>query len=357
MKHIKYSGVVIFGLLMILAMLSAYAPSTQAGENPGHEKVRLTMLSNPMGGGLYEWWATYERIFEKNHPWLRPAVQESPGFAYNLKIVSEDKRKWKEVMFAMSQPVRVAAEHAIQPFFKVPIPEKPWKLVFPTTGCASMTFVWVTLDPKIKTMMNFEGKRLGLGQRGQINFGVWPTLAVEVLGIKPKLEYIGSLEAVNALLDGRVDAATVSAYLPIAQQAGEVLKPSIMSTLQTVVASGKKFYYVSYGPDWIERFRQQKGYDMAQVWKIESGTLPNQPHEIIGAQAEPSAWVVHESFPDEIVYEFTKFMLRYGKELQKYSEIGVFFTIPVGALFKKGFKEENTHPGAIRAYKEAGVWK
>ncbi len=356
MKHIKSSMLVIFLSLMILTMMAVYVPSARAGENPGHEIVRVPIFSTPMGSGLYEWWGIYERIFEKYHPWLRPIVQESPGFIYNLKMMANKKERWKEVIFAVNMPVMAAAEHAIKPFFDEPISGKPWKLLYPSNGCATSAFFWVTLDPEIKNMMDFDGKRLGVGLKGQINFGLWPTVAVETLGINAKLEYLGGAKAIDALLDGRVSAAQALVYYPHAQPPGKKLEAHPLATLQRVIASRREFYYVSYGPEWIDRMKQQKGYTLASTLKIEPGTLPKQTKELIAAGVEPSGWTVHETFPDEVAYEFTKFLIIHGNKLAKYTKIGEYFVIPEGTLSMKGFTEENTHPGAIRAFKEAGVW-
>lgn len=354
MKNLKHSST---SLLVILVMLSAFTLSVPAAEKKAHERVRVPILTLPMGAGVYEWWASYERIFEENHPWLRVASQETPGFVYNLKEMATNKKRWKTCIFGSSMALIEAGNHAIKPFFKERIPAKPWKYLYPIVGGGPTTWFWVTLNPKIRTMMDFEGKRLGVGLRGQVNWGLWPTVALETLGVKANLEYLGPFPSVEALLDGRVDASQINAITPLVKIRGKDLPVLPQAILQKLLASGRKFYYVSYDNNWIERMKKQKGYVLARAWEFKAGTLPKQEKTVVGIQAQPDGWAVHETFPEEIAYEFTKFMVEHGNKLAKYTKIGEYFIIPKGYLSKIGYTEENVHPGAVRAYIEAGVWE
>jgi TRAP-type uncharacterized transport system substrate-binding protein len=323
-------------------------------EEPVREKVRIPILTLPLGAGLYEWWATVERLFEANHPWLRVAVQETPGFIYNLKEMAANMKRWKNTAFGSSLTVLVAAHNGIEPFFDKRIPSKDWKFLYPTEGCATATWMWVTFDPEIKTMKDFEGKRLGLGLRGQINWGFWPTVALQAMGVKANLEYLGPIPAIEALQDGRVAVAQCNVALA-PKETG--LPPRVHQILDLLKVSKKKFHYVSYDNNWIELLEKQKGYRLAKEVKIPAGTLPQQEKQVIGIQSCPDAWAVHETFPEEIAYEFTKFMIQHGSKLAKYSDMGNYFNLSGVAMSGFGFNQENTHPGAIRAYKGAGIWK
>jgi TRAP-type uncharacterized transport system substrate-binding protein len=347
-----------FGVLIgmcFFVLVHSLTPCEAIAQQTDHERVRVPVLTLPLGAGIYEWWASYERIFEANHPWLRVAAQETPGFIYNLKEMANNKKRWETCIFGTDRATQVAAENAIKPFFDKPIDVKPFKYLYPFNGCAKSTWLWVTLDPKIKSMMDFEGKRLGIGFRGQIAWGLRPTAALEALGVKAKLEYLGPLPSVEALLDGRVDAAQVSTYVEV-KAPGVDLPARPLATLQQLLASRRQFFYVSYDNNWIERMKDQKGYTIANATEINAGVLPKQDKRLVGIQCSPDGWAVHEAFPEDIAYEFTKFMIKHGQKLEKYSKVGEYFFIPKGFLHDFGFTEENVHPGAIRAYKEAGIW-
>lgn len=357
MKEFRPNSVAILGLLVISVVLTTSARAAPAAKETPHEKVRVPILTLPIGAGIYEWWASYERIFETYHPWLRVAAQETPGFVYNMKEMGRNKKRWKTHVFGTSEAVAASAEHAIEPFFRERINSKAFKYLYPIAGYGAATWFWVTLDPKIKTMMDFNGKRVGVGLRGQVNWGLWPTVALETLGINAKLEYLGPHPALDALLDGRVDAAQVNVYLAIVQPPGKDVPARPLAILQKLIASRKKFYYVNYDNNWTERLKQQKGYLLASPLEVEAATLPQQDKKVFGIQSIPSGWAVHETFPEEIAYEFTKFMVQHGNKLAKYSKMGMFFVIPKGLLKKMNYTEENVHPGAVRAYKEAGLWE
>jgi TRAP transporter TAXI family solute receptor len=356
MKKIRSAGMVIFWLLTAFAITSTFPLTATAAEQPAHDMVRVPVLTLPMGAGVYEWWASFERIFEANHPWLRISAQETPGFIYNLKEMASNKARWRTTLFGTEYGIEVAAEKAIEPFFEKSIDVKPFKYLFPLGGCGVSAWIWVTLDPKIKTMMDFQGKRIGLGLRGQIAWGLRPAEALDAMGIKAKLEYLGPLPAIEALLDGRVDVAQVSTYSEIKTPDANIpARPQ--ATLQQLLASRRKFYYVGYDDSWIERMRAQKGYTLASNTQIAAGTLPNQDKKLTAIEVYPDGWAAHETFPDDVAYEFTKFMIEHGKMLTKYSKVGEYFFIPKGFLQRWGYTEQNVHPGAIRAYKEAGLWK
>ncbi len=60
MKKLKLNGMVIIGLLVISAMLLTRIPSFAAPQKTAHKKVRVPVLTLPIGAGIYEWWASYE---------------------------------------------------------------------------------------------------------------------------------------------------------------------------------------------------------------------------------------------------------------------------------------------------------
>lgn len=330
------------------------SPAAVNAETKAHKTVTVPILTLPLGANIYEWWANFERIFAENDPWLRIAVQETPGFIYNIKEMSRNKSRWKTTIFGTENTIQQAAENVIEPFFHKRIDTSVFKYLYPFQGCVSSAWLWVTLDPKIKTMSDFAGKRIGVGLRGQIAWGLRPTEALQALGVHAKLEYMGPLAAIDALLDGRVDAAQIG-IIPKVPELGFPARPQ--ATLQKMLASRRKFYYVSYGPEWIERMKKQKGYAVGQALEILPGSLPQQHGKLMGVTAVPNGWAVHESFPEEVAYEFTKFMIVNGSKLSKYTEMGKYFVIPKGILRRNfHFTEKNTDPGAVRAYKEAGVW-
>jgi uncharacterized protein len=356
MKKNGSTRMAIWGLFTAFAFISTFPFTATAAEQSAHEIVRVPVLTLPMGAGVYEWWASFERIFEANHPWLRISAQETPGFIYNLKEMASNKARWRTTLFGTEYGIEVAAENAIAPFFDKPIDVKPFKYLFPLGGCGVSTWIWVTLDPKIRTMMDFQGKRIGLGLRSQVAWGLRPAEALQAMGIKAKLEYLGPLPAIEALLDGRVDVAQVSSYKQI-KTADANIPASPQATLQQLLASRRTFYYVSYDSSWVERMKSQKGYTLGSNTEIAAGTLPNQDKTLAAIEAYPDGWAAHETFPSDVAYEFTKFMIKDGKKLAKYSNVGRYFFIPKGFLQSWGYTEENVHPGAIRAYEEAGLWK
>jgi hypothetical protein len=57
-------------------------------------------------------------------------------------------------------------------------------------------------------------------------------------------------------------------------------------------------------------------------------------------------------FPEELAYELVKFHLDYYKEMGEYHSMLELFS---PGLFTFGQTKKTLHPGAIRAYEEAGL--
>lgn len=347
-RWLRIREALVTALMLFLATSIPWSFDLQyADAAEARRALRLPVLTCPLGCGIYEWWATYEKIFEENHSWLRVSSQETPGFVYNIKEMATNKQRWPSTIFGGSAPTTEGADKAIKPFFTERIPSAPWKYLYPISGRGVTTWAWVTTDPQIKSMKDFQGKRLGLGLQGQINWGFWPTVFLEAMGVKAQLEYLGPLPAIEALIDGRVSAAQVNAILT-----KEKALPG--AVVQKLAASQKQFHYMNWEPSAIAQLEKQKGYRAgALTVEIPAGFFPKQDQSIIGINTV-DGWMVHESFPEDLAYEFTRFLIKHGDKLGKYTAVGEF----MGSVKAKsvGFTEENTHRGAIRAYKEAGLW-
>ncbi len=65
-------------------------------------------------------------------------------------------------------------------------------------------------------------------------------------------------------------------------------------------------------------------------------------------------WFAYLSFPEEQVYQLTKVIIKNVDRFAKYHSIGGLMT---KEMLCYQFTPEETHPGAYRAYKEAGLMK
>lgn len=312
-------------------------------------RTTIAMLEWPTGYGPPEQAVILGRLISEGSDKIRLAAQETPGYVYNLKIMAKDEWRWKRHIMGTNPGARWLAENAVKPFFEEPIKQE-WKLIW--GEAISLNGNFVTLDPNIKTPADFKGKRIALGLKTQTNWAGFTTVILEHgFGITPQnatLEYLGPKASMDALLDGRVDVAVYGTLTTVGL---DPVQPG--PTLRHLASSGRKFYYVDIGRAAIERVNKKVGTPFLTA-ALPAGKLPGQtkPLELFGDVDQKTA---HPSFPDDLAYELTKAVLQYAPQVGKYFAYGELWTKP--ELFVLGLNEKNTHPGAIRAFKEAGLWE
>jgi TRAP-type uncharacterized transport system substrate-binding protein len=157
---------------------------------------------------------------------------------------------------------------------------------------------------------------------------------------------VGTKEAVDALLDGTADAAVVGGYF-------DPLTNKLALSPQTVefLASGRQVTHLPWGTEAVKK-------TIAQGMNVVPITLPantiegvSQPLEIL---ADATAWMVADEFPEDLAYETTKMIIDNIKSFAEYHAIGELMST---AAMPYGWDPKDIHPGALRAYKEAGILK
>lgn len=324
------------------AALMAMAGGTGAFAQARPETT-VSLLSAPFGTATYVLFNTLEQISKKNHPWLRISSSESPGFVFNMKKLDAEPELRKTTIVGSGPAVGRLATDGVRPFDK--------KLpALKVLGNATIVVVWLaTTDPKIKSADDVKGKRIGLGQAAQINWAVLPRAVVEhgwgVLK-QVNVQYLGPKPAITALIDGKVDMAIAGGYLN-ADQGTLALSPQTAE----LIASGRTLHHIPWGTEAVTK-TAPKGYQIAP-YTIAKGAIDgkNPPLESF---IDSAAWMVAPEFPEEIAYETTKLIIQHLGEFGEVHAIGKLMSR--GGLVL-GWKPEDFHPGALRAYKEAGIIK
>jgi hypothetical protein len=314
-------------------------PATAADRAP----VTVNLISAPFGTGSYVISSALEQI-SKKHAWLRIVSSESPGFVYNIKKLAGEPALQKTTIMGSGPVVIALAERGEKPFDK----KYPGVKVLANYNLVA---VWLaTLNPNIKTVNDLVGKKIALGRAPQINWAVEPRGVINIgYGIpadKINIQYAGPKEAVAALLDGTVDAAVVGGYFD--PEKGKIaLSPQTME----FVASGRKIGYLGWTADAVKK-------TAAQGIPISPYTLPAKSfdglNEALPIFVDNVAWVASPNFPEDLAYEITKLIIDNVDKFAEYSAIGKLMSR--GAL-AFGWPQKDIHPGALRAYKEAGLLK
>lgn len=314
------------------------------------EEKKVSILTSPTGSGPYQAWAVLQTRAKDNHPWLRPIAVETPGFNYNVKYFAEKPELWPNTLIGSGSVLEWAAKTGIKPFYPGPLKAAEDFRIIGVMGLTGITFV--TTNPNIRKIEDFEGKRVATGLLTQNEWGMYPRMLLDGWGLTKKLRALNPLGTdpnVEALLDGRADVATLVVF------SSENLKHTIApSPFKLLEASNRSWRYVSVPKSMVEDYNSRTGAPFhARVYP--PNTLPNQNAEVT-TFGNFLLLTAHKSFPDDLAYEFAKFWIKMGPVTAQYDAMGrIWDSRSISAAAR--VTPELVHPGAMRAYSELGLVK
>lgn len=279
--------------------------------------------------------------------------QETPGYMYNVREMARSERKWPNSVFATEDTLIQVAYAGGSPEMKEFLPEPvkiPWKLLYGEAWWGQGKFL-VTFDCSMKTLGDLKGKRISLGLRGQSDWGVFSRLFLEHgFGVTPDnsdIRHMTPGQLTQQLIDGATDAAVT----PIGAEPS-LTKFIIPGPVRQLEATGKKMCYLGVTKDDVQKMNKKFGATWLHI-TLPPGTLPHQD-EPLGVGFNRAYKAAHEQFDEERAYKFVKAVAKIGPKMK---ELHALWKIWSPELMTCGLSEENTHPGAIRAYKELGWWE
>ncbi|GAA3544471.1 TAXI family TRAP transporter solute-binding subunit [Zobellella aerophila] len=319
--------------------MGLFASATMA-----QEAFSVKMLTAPFGTNVHAKYAAFGQALGKDHPWLRLEALETPGWVYNSIEMAKNPDLRKDTLSAISPGALFAAAQGMRPW-RSPTQAEGWKALW---VYYVLTGYFVTTDPDIETPEQVAASRMGLGRATQTHWSVFPRLFLEQ-GYGYRLNQVDSLgpsEAMRAMLDGTVDTAAVSDSFTYDFQSRSA--PGAMMELES---SGRNFRYISHAEHAaIDKLNNTMGSAFLKM-TIPAGALPGleAPMETYG---DPATVYAHEEFPEETAYELVKFMMTNWQELQKHHSL---WGLTTPNTWVAGQTVQTLHPGAVRAYREAGI--
>lgn len=335
------------GLLAAMSGLLADAVLAP-GSALAAEVRKFRLLMTPEQSGVYHAYAILQTRASEYHPWLRPITVETGGFNYNVNYIAHNPRQWHDTMLGSATVLEWAARTGMKPFYPEALPSIGELRVI--GGMGSTASFWMSLDPSIRTPRDFAGKNVSTGLLSQNEWGMYPRMLLDGWDLTKRLRSfnaLGPAKNIDALLDGKVDAAMmVTFYAPGLQDA---ITPA---PFNQVLAANRPFHYVDTPAEMIEEYNRKSGASFS-MHRFEPNSLPRQPAAFtsFGNEMTVSA---HKSFPDDLAYEFTKLWVKMGPVIAKYNTLGKLWT-PQAIAAPVRQHPENAHPGALRAYKELGL--
>ncbi len=329
------TGLFITGLAFLLMH-----PSTAVAAAPARSDLprNLEMGTGTIGGAFHIWGAALVRVLNKE---LGIPVVDVPtaGSAENIRLLDRGRLR-----------LAGTAANATYPAFRKlpPFAEKEYKAAGPIMNLYPHPTVFVALANRgIKGIADLKGKRVGLGV-SEIHWGnliTKPMLRAHGLDpdkdIRPVYGSLGDLH--NQVGDGILDA-TVSVV------------PGGMSPIPALTAlmTTKNLEFLPMQPQAIARLGKELAYMPAVM--IPKGVLSGLNADYPTVDNGAAQLYVRYDLSEELVHRITRTI---HQNIPKLAEsVGFFrYAREHPAFMVKDLVGAPFHPGAVRYWKEVGLWQ
>ncbi|WP_419903131.1 TAXI family TRAP transporter solute-binding subunit [Kiloniella sp.] len=330
----KFKYVTMIAAVCSWSLLSA-VPASAA------EATKVNLITGPFGTGSYVLGNALEQLSKKYSKTVEISSSETPGLVFNARKMDKEADLKKLTMMSFTTGINYLTTEGIKPF----------KKKYPSAKLISnynLGSVWLaTFDPEIRTAQDLIGKTIALGRPPQILWTVEPEQIINTgWGLKGKInvERLGTKQAAQALLDGSVDAAIIGGY-------ADPISGTFSPSPQTVelVGSGKTLYHIPWGQEAVQKVIDN-GISIKTL-TVPAGAVAgmDKPTEVF---FDAIAWVAYPEMDEQSAYEVTKLIIDQVEGFKEYHALGKLMS--KGSL-AHGWKAEDIHPGALRAYQEAGL--
>ena len=342
----KVIGLVI-GLKLLIPLIALSCGPAEPAKPAVEEPEDIWIVSTPIGTAFYIMAATLQEA-SSDHPLIRLVHTESPGGKY-CRIQDYTNRVWQKNTISPGNTTSpYLAKNGLPPFGKV-YPAEDVDAVKNLVGATLSGYGFVTLDPNIKTWKDLDGKRLGMGTKAQTAYYTLPVQILEAAYPQITTENLalGTKPAVDALMDGKVDAAISAVRFNHDASQVELDAPLIKLT-----AHPKPFHFVQLDKEAIALGGNPAFYGGGvMAFTVPENAIEVSP-EAFTILGWPVNWVAHESFDDWKAKAFVELYLASYEEMQPRHKI---LNLVSEEMIVKGLTKKNTHRGAIQAYEEAGI--
>jgi TRAP transporter TAXI family solute receptor len=283
-------------------------------------------------------------IINQNSDKLKGVVHETFGASDNLKRLDQDKELRKHAFAATTIPAQYSAMNGT-PKAMFPTPIKGLLQVFNTADfCA-----WIAVsDPDIKKVEDLAGKRFDAGPYGNFLGSIGDSI-LQAYGVKDKLRSLlhtaDQAAQYEAFGDGKVDGILAGG---VVQGAGGVA----YNATATKLLASRTIWPVSISPEKVKETAKISGIPFAPC-SVKAGS-PNPKAPAYTSISYAGNVVAHADMPEELVYQAVKLVIAHVEEFGKYAgQAKKAMTKDTLAAINVPVSE--FHPGAVRAYREAGI--
>jgi len=209
-------------------------------------------------------------------------------------------------------------------------------------GHTSDTHWIVRKDSPIKSCSDFKGKVIGVGPAGSATLNIWSKkhlaagFGITLEDIKPK--YIAFHEITRGIRDNTIDAGLIAAGYPIA---------AVMELARDI-----PIRLLEIEPEAIKKM--QAKYPNVTPFVFPAGTY-NGIDKDVPTYVVPQMWLCSADLSKDLVYKIIKAVYDNSEERNAIHPMAKKYTIENAFRGSKSVPV-GYHPGAIKYYKEKGIW-
>ena len=295
--------------------------------------TRLSIATGNTGGVFYPYGGGIARIISQSLPRVDATAEVTAASVDNLKLIQQGKA---DIAFTFGDTLDDALR-GDGAFTKSPVRARTLAVLYP-----SYTQIATIEGTSINRVTDLRGKVVSTGSPGS-GTEVMAVRLLKAAGLDPdrdlRRQGLSVNASVDALKDGKIDAFFWTGGIPTASlldlTSSMGIRPKLLPNDDLLPA-----LQALYGPSLYFRL------------VVPGGTYPGLTSDI-GVVAVANVLVVDERMSEDLAYDLTKVLFAKQRDLAAIHPEGARLTLETAIEGSPA----PYHPGAIRYYRERGVWK
>lgn len=320
----------VFMLLVAVVLSSAFANGAAEAAAPAKNEIpsQIAIATASAGGAYYPVGVGLSEILKKTFPNMSVSVEVTGGTVENPGLVNLGD-------------CEIGIANSDMAYFAL-VGEKPFEAEHPNlkgwiNGMAPGVVHYAVLNSSgINTLADLKGKRIAVGPQGN-STSLFLAKVLGVLGIaweEITPSYLSFADGIQALVDGKVDMAIVSAGPPV-------------SSIIELAASGKAWHLIDFDAEFTAKFLEAYPYYIS--YTIPANTYNGQTADV-HTTATTNMLMVNANLSEEFVYQMTKAAF---ENLSDWAAAAN--SVKTITLKDAPNTSIPLHEGAARYYREVGV--
>jgi TRAP transporter TAXI family solute receptor len=317
--------------LLVVALVLALAGCSSGGDAPASRFVSIA--TGGTGGVYYPYGGGIAKILNENLPGVRATAEVTAASVDNLKLI-RDRRVDLAFTYADTLADAVKGRGPFQT--SGPVPVAGLAVLY-----ANYMHVVTLASSEIRGIRDLRGRTISTGAPGS-GTEILAFRLLRAAGLDPDRDVhrqgLGASESAESLKDGKIDAFFWGGGVPTPAVQDLSHTPGIsirlLPTGELLPALVKEFGDVYFGTE-----------VQADVYRGVGASVP-----VVGSS---NVLVVHVSMEEQLAYDITRLLF------EKQNELGMIHPEARKLSLKTAAAGSPApfHPGAVRFYREKGVWK